>query len=76
MTCFFMLCLSYGLPPQPSPPLGESLILHILRRILYQVLHGFVTMAPHSSVPAWKISWTEEPGSLSSMDCKELNTTE
>ena len=43
-----MSCLSYGLPPQPSPPLGESLILHILRWILYQVLHGFVPMTPHS----------------------------
>ena len=24
-------------------------------------------MAPHSSVLAWKISWTEEPGGLQSM---------
>ena len=24
-------------------------------------------MAPHSSTPAWKISWTEEPGRLQSM---------
>ena len=24
-------------------------------------------MAPHSSTPAWKISWTEEPGALQSM---------
>ena len=24
-------------------------------------------MAPHSSTPAWKIPWTEEPGSLQSM---------
>ena len=24
-------------------------------------------MAPHSSAPAWKIPWTEEPGRLQSM---------
>ena len=24
-------------------------------------------MAPHSSTPAWKIPWTEEPGRLQSM---------
>ena len=25
------------------------------------------TMAPNSSIPAWKIPWTEEPGRLQSM---------
>ena len=24
-------------------------------------------MAPHSSTPAWKVPWTEEPGRLQSM---------
>ena len=24
-------------------------------------------MATHSSIPAWRISWTEEPGGLQSM---------
>ena len=24
-------------------------------------------MATHSSIPAWEISWTEEPGGLQSM---------
>ena len=33
-------------------------------------------MATHSSILAWRISWTEEPGSLEFMDCKELDTTE
>ena len=32
--------------------------------------------ATHSSIFAWKISWTEEPGGLQSMGCKELGTTE
>ena len=30
-------------------------------------------MATHSSIPAWKIPWTEEPGGFKG--CKELVTT-
>ena len=34
-------------------------------------------MAIHSTVLAWRILWTEEPGGLQSIeDCKELNLTE
>ena len=33
-------------------------------------------MATHSSILAWKILWTEEPGGYSSWDCKESDTTE
>ena len=33
-------------------------------------------MAAHSSVLAWKITWTEEPDRLQSMVSKELDTTE
>ena len=33
-------------------------------------------MAPHSSTLAWKIPWTEEPGSLQSMGLLESDTTE
>ena len=33
-------------------------------------------MATHSSTVAWVIPWTEEPGGLQSMDCKELHMTE
>ena len=32
---------------------------------LKKILH--VCRAPHSSTPAWKIPWTEEPGGLQSM---------
>ena len=32
--------------------------------------------ATHSSTLAWKISWTEEPGSYSPWGCKESDTTE
>ena len=33
-------------------------------------------MVTHSSILAWKIPWTEEPGGLQSMGSKELDTTE
>ena len=32
-------------------------------------------MATHSSILAWKIPWTEEPGRLQSMGLQELDTT-
>ena len=33
-------------------------------------------MAAHSSILAWKIPWTEEPGGLQSKGFTELDTTE
>ena len=33
-------------------------------------------MATLSSIPAWRIPWTEEPGELQSWGCEELDTTE
>ena len=33
-------------------------------------------MAAHSSILAWRIPWTENPGGLQSMGHKELDTTE
>ena len=33
-------------------------------------------MAIYSSILAWRISRTEEPGGLQSMGCQELNTAE
>ena len=32
-------------------------------------------MATHSSIIAWEIPWTEEPGGLQSMGCKESDVT-
>ena len=32
-------------------------------------------MATHSSILAWEIPWTEEPGGLQSMGSQELDTT-
>ena len=33
-------------------------------------------MATHTSILAWRIPWTEEPGGLQSMGFKELTTNE
>ena len=33
-------------------------------------------MAIHSSILAWKVQWTEEPGRLQSMGSQELDRTE
>ena len=33
-------------------------------------------METHSSIPAWRIPWTEEPGGLQSTGSKESDTTE
>ena len=33
-------------------------------------------MATHSSILAWRIPWTEEPGGLQSVESKESDTTE
>ena len=33
-------------------------------------------MGIHSSILAWRIPWTEEPGGLQSMECKESDMTE
>ena len=32
-------------------------------------------MATHSSILAWRIPWTEEPGRVQSVGCKESDTT-
>ena len=33
-------------------------------------------MATYSSMLAWRIPWSEEPGGLQSIGCKELDTIE
>ena len=33
-------------------------------------------MATHSSILAWRISWTEEPGGLQSLELQKLDMTE
>ena len=34
------------------------------------------SIATHSSILAWRIPWTEEPGGLQSLGCKESERTE
>ena len=43
---------------------------------LGQEVYLEVEIATHSSILAWKIPWTEEPGGLQSMGCNELDLTE
>jgi len=33
-------------------------------------------MATHSTIPAWRIPWTEESGGLQFKGCKELDITD
>ena len=33
-------------------------------------------MATHSSIPAWRIPWTEEPGGVQSMGLQRVDMTE
>ena len=33
-------------------------------------------MAIHSSIPAWRTPWTEEPGEIQTTGCEESDTTE
>jgi len=46
------------------------------RNLKNRALLGSKAMAPHSSTPAWKIPWTEEPDRLQSMGSLESDTTE
>ena len=43
--------------------------------ILFNSAFGEKEMAPHSSILAWRIPWTEEPGGLQSMQSQESDTT-
>ena len=40
------------------------------------ILQSEKAMAPHSSTPAWKIPWMEEPSRLQSMASLRVDTTE
>ena len=49
----------------PGAILSFKTFLSFINRLLVTISEK--AMAPHSSTPAWKISWTEEPGRLQSM---------
>ena len=64
------------LGPQPSLVAQKVKDLPAMQETLVQSL-GWEDplekgMATHSSVPAWKISWTEEPGGLQSMGSQSI----
>ena len=61
----------WGGLPLPSPAIRETQVQSLGRED--PLKKG---MATHSSILAWRIPWTEEPGRLQSMDQKELDTTE
>ena len=42
---------------------------------LYQEDHLEKETATHSSILAWRMPWTEEPGGLQSVGSQELDTT-
>ena len=59
-------------PKQPLlPALSASIQTH---HMLIQSLEK--EMATHTSILAWEILWTEEPGRLQSIGHKELDTSE
>ena len=61
----FLFFIKISIQNQP-----EMLYLKILKLIyifVYIVIYMEKEMAPHSSIHAWKMPWTEEPGRLQSM---------
>ena len=59
---------------RPLPPLGGVRAGALgLRLMICKDLEE--EMATHSSILAWRIPWTEEPGRLQSMGSKESDTT-
>ena len=48
---------------------------HNIFEDIFSLLHE-KEMAAHSSIPAWKIPWLEEPGRLQSMGVAESDMTE
>lgn len=46
-------CLSCCLTPQSSPPIGQLLILHILRQTQYQILHDFAIIPVNLYIKVW-----------------------
>ena len=58
-----------GLAVDNSPATQESQEMQIRLLGLEEPLEE--GMATHSSILAWKIPWTEEPGGLQSKSCKE-----
>ena len=56
--------------------------VEVNHKFLHTLIWGLImrpsekAMAPHSSIPVWKIPWTEELGGLQFMGRRELDMTE
>ena len=65
-----------GRAPQTDwkAPVGQAANPDEVRALVSCVVPEFLekAMAPHSSIPAWKIPWTEEPGRLQSMGSQRV----
>ena len=81
---YFSLCgwvniLFFAIPPTPS------LVAQLVKNLPAMQETGVPSvdwkdplekeMATHSSILAWRIPWTEEPGGLQSMGSQESDTT-
>ena len=66
----------------PTDIIGASLVAHMVKNLPEMTktqvqslgLDGLLEeeMATHSSIPAWRIPWTEEPGGLPSMGSQRV----
>ena len=50
----------------------DILFPFLLNFVLFLMLLQFKSNGPHSSILAWKIPWTEEPGRLQSMGSQRV----
>ena len=66
----FLICFSHYIPVHMLGSRETKIRLISNRKKAYQ------EMATHSSILAWRIPWTEEPGGLQCMGSQELDTTE
>ena len=63
--CLWFLVWKLGLVLMGGAMLSKSLIQFSVDG--WSCVPSLLAMAPHSSTPAWKIPWMEEPGGLQSM---------
>ena len=74
-----LLPLLPNFPPTPASLIAQSVrnlpSMQTRVRSLGQEDSLEKEMATHSSILAWKIPWTEEPGRLQSMGSKQSDTT-
>ena len=70
----FRVVSVFSAGPWGCPDIQPNVILRVEVRVFGMRL-TFISekaMAPHSSILAWKIPWTEEPGRLQSMGSRRV----